>query len=370
MNFSEKNKAYLIGGLFLIAILVLLQMLGELILPFVFAIFIAYLLSQIIVKIEKKVHNRNLATTIFISGIMLLFIGGIVLFGGHIIKDTKRFIGAVEVFTLENKTEINKIKNTVVNLADGVYQSETVNDLISKSDTMTSEEKEAGVTSAISNVYSLFTASNEELVYSERESWSIIYMIVYTLIYTVLILYSYDYFEEQYNRYFEGRKPINKNLEGIWLDYKKVFLNYFKQRVKVIILNMLVFIVAFSIMDLPGAIIIGIVAAVLSYASHFHYFSLPLVGISCWILSIENDTNFFIYFGILLSVFILVSVLDETVYFTKIMKCVNGMNPAIILLSFTLWIYVFGSFTGTIVALPLTQLILIYFDKIILYSRK
>lgn len=45
------------------------------------------------------------------------------------------------------------------------------------------------------------------------------------------------------------------------------------------------------------------------------------------------------------------------------------MNPAIITLSFTLWIYIFGGFIGTLIALPLTQLIMIYLDRILLYSK-
>tara|TARA_B110000114_G_C14844326_1_gene297999 strand:+ start:172 stop:354 length:183 start_codon:yes stop_codon:yes gene_type:complete len=52
------------------------------------------------------------------------------------------------------------------------------------------------------------------------------------------------------------------------------------------------------------------------------------------------------------------------------MKSVRGMNPAIISLSFVLWVYVFGGFIGTIIALPLTQLIMIYTDHLILYSKK
>jgi len=69
-------------------------------------------------------------------------------------------------------------------------------------------------------------------------------------------------------------------------------------------------------------------------------------------------------------VFILISILEETVYFERIMKSVNGMNSAIILLSFTLWIYIFGGFAGTIIALPLTQLILISMDHLLLNSKE
>ncbi len=108
----------------------------------------------------------------------------------------------------------------------------------------------------------------------------------------------------------------------------------------------------------------------MTYAAHFHYLTLPITGIGCWILSIEHDTNFFLFFGILAAIYILISILEETVFFNRIMKSVNGMNPAIMILSFTLWIFVFGGFAGTIIALPLTQLIMIYMDRLMLYSKE
>ena len=195
-------------------------------------------------------------------------------------------------------------------------------------------------------------------------------MLLYTILYTVFVMYTFKYFEERYVHYFGNRNLVKNRLEDMWLDFNKVFVVYFRQRAKVVLINMVILILAFSILDLPGAIIIGILAGFLSYASHFHYLSLPLVGIGCWVLSIENGNSFFIYFGIVLGVFILISILDETVYFDKVMNSVNGMNPAIMMLSFTLWIFVFGGFIGTIVALPLTQLIMVFVDRLVLYSKE
>ena len=66
----------------------------------------------------------------------------------------------------------------------------------------------------------------------------------------------------------------------------------------------------------------------------------------------------------------MISILDETVYFDNIMNSVYGMNPAIMMLAFTLWIFVFGGFIGTIITLPLTQLIMVFMDRLMMYSRE
>ncbi len=193
-------------------------------------------------------------------------------------------------------------------------------------------------------------------------------MLIYTILYTLMILYTYTYFENKYIKYFVTNKHTKKDSYGIWQDFKLVFLNYFRQRAKVVLISMLIFISAFSLINLPGAIIIGIIAGILCYASHFHFLTLPLTAVGCWVLSMEHDLSFFLFFGIILIVYILVSILEETIFFDKIMKSVNGMNPAIMILAFALWCYIFGGFIGTIIALPLTQLILIYIDRLLLHS--
>jgi predicted PurR-regulated permease PerM len=370
MTLTDKNKAYLIGGLSLAVLVSLILLVGEIVLPFVFAIFIAYLINPLILKIQKKIKNRAVALTSFFIVVTLLFFGGIFFFGGHVIKDTKRLVNAVEVFIGDNEDQINYIKESLGGFVDDVYYDERVQEQINSSDTLTAEEQQESIISTLGSVYSFLESPEEQNNDPEKKPWSALNMLLYTLIYTAFILYTYDYFEEKYAKYFKGKKTSNKSVEGIWRDFKMVFMSYFKQRAWVVLINMGILITTFSIMDLPGAIIIGVLTAILSYASHFHYLSLPIGAIGCWVLSVENESSFLLYFGILLMAFILVSVLEETIYFDKIMKSVNGMNPAIMMLSFALWIYVFGGLVGTIIALPLTELILIYLGKMILFSAE
>lgn len=355
----------------MLAILFLLQVIGEIVLPFVFAIFIAYLLNPLILKIQKKIRNRYLAITSFLLPLALMFIGIFFFFGGHLIKDSKRLISSVETFSHENNQRIEEIKSSIIGLFDRGNGSDSIKTQIKSLSNLNTEENKQDLMSTIESVYSFFENSSEEKENSEPvESWSSLYMLIYTILYAVIIMYSYPYFEGKLDKYLINIKPVNRRLEGILMDFNNTFILYFKQRSKVVFINTIILIIAFTVMDLPGAIILGILTGILSYAAHYHYLSLPIVGIGCWVLSMENHTSFFLYFGILLFVFILISILEETVYFDKIMKSVSGMNSAIVLLSFTLWIYVFGGFIGTIVALPLTQLILIYMDHLLLYSKE
>jgi len=368
MTLSEKNKNFVIDLLPFVLILVLLFFIGEILLPFILALFIAYLLNPIIVRIQKKIKNRTLATTSFLLLLGLLLVSATFFFGGHVINDSKRLVNAVEVFTQKNEHKIEEVKNRALFYFGKINENEYVKEQLDELNSGANEVNQEDVMSSIKSVYSFFQQKEPSGEEEITNSWSSIYMLFYTLLYVFFILYSYDYFEGKYQTYFANRKTVNSRLKAVFADFNIVFVNYFKQRGKLVLINVLICTVAFSILDLPGAIIIGILTGILSYASQFHYLSLPLASISCWVLSVEQDHNFFIYFGIVLFIYVLISVLEETIYEDKIMKSVNGMNPAIIVLSFALWIPIFGGFNGTILALPLTQLILIYLDRVLLYS--
>jgi predicted PurR-regulated permease PerM len=370
MTLSEKNKNFIIDLLPFVLILVLLFFIGEILLPFILALFIAYLLNPIILKIQKKIKNRTVATTSFLFLLTLFFVSATFFFGGHIINDSKRLVNAVEVFTQKNEHKIEEVKNSALFYLGKINENEYVKGQLEELNSGANEVNQEDVMSSIKSVYSFFQQKEPSGEEEITNSWSSIYMLFYTLLYVFFILYTYDYFEGKYQTYFANRKTVNSRLKAVFADFNIVFVNYFKQRGKLVLINLLICTVAFSILDLPGAIIIGILTGVLSYASQFHYLSLPLASISCWVLSVEQGHNFFIYFGIVLFIYVLISILEETIYEDKIMKSVNGMNPAVIVLSFALWVPIFGGFNGTILALPLTQLILIYLDRVLLYSDK
>lgn len=370
MTLSEKNKNFIIDLLPFILILVLLFFIGEILLPFILALFIAYLLNPIILKIQKKIKKRTVATTSFLLLLTFLFVSATFFFGGHIINDSNRLVNAVEVFTQKNEHKIEEVKNSALFYFGKINENEYVKGQLEELNSGANEVNQEDVMSSIKSVYSFFQQKEPKGEEENTNSWSSIYMLFYTLLYVFFILYTYDYFEGKYQTYFANRKTVNSRLKAVFVDFNIVFVNYFKQRGKLVLINLLICTVAFSILDLPGAIIIGILTGVLSYASQFHYLSLPLASISCWVLSLEQGHNFLIYFGIVLFIYVLISILEETIYVDKIMKSVNGMNPAVIVLSFALWVPIFGGFNGTILALPLTQLILIYLDRVLLYSDK
>ena len=67
-------------------------------------------------------------------------------------------------------------------------------------------------------------------------------------------------------------------------------------------------------------------------------------------------------FGLAVLVFIIVQIITDMVVTPKIMGKAMGLNPAILLLSLSVWGAILG-FIGLIIALPLTTLLMAYWQR-------
>ena len=211
----------------------------------------------------------------------------------------------------------------------------------------------------------LAVTDSQEKDTDEGLNW--FFVIITSIGYFVYIIYSFDYFEKKLHKYFSDKR--SEKIGRVIDNFKKTFLSYFKQRSKVVLIYTVIFITSFFIIGVPGALIFGLIAGFLCYIPYLQYVVLIPLSMGCLILSIENNNSFFMYFGIVLGVFILSSVLEEVVLFPKIMKNASVMNPAVMMVAIALWSYLLGML-GVLIAIPLTSLILSYIDQILLYRNK
>ena len=76
----------------------------------------------------------------------------------------------------------------------------------------------------------------------------------------------------------------------------------------------------------------------------------------------DTGQNFWVIFGMAVLVFIIVQIITDMVTTPKIMGSAMGLNPAILLLSLSVWGALLG-FVGLIIALPLTTLLIAYYQR-------
>ena len=95
---------------------------------------------------------------------------------------------------------------------------------------------------------------------------------------------------------------------------------------------------------------------------YLHTFALIPTAFLAMLKAADTGQNFWLVFGLAVLVFCVVQVITDMVVTPKIMGKAMGLNPAILLLSLSVWGALLG-FLGLIVALPLTTLIIAYWQR-------
>jgi len=181
-----------------------------------------------------------------------------------------------------------------------------------------------------------------------------------SLSYFVLILFNIEYFESLRKRYV-GTK-LTSQINTVASDFNQSFVKYFSLRGKIVILLASIYLIAFILLDIPGLILFTFLIILLSFIPYLQYIVFIPMVIPCLALSVEGNHSFLFYYGIVVGVFALASIIEEFVLNPKIMEKNIGINPVIMVLSISVWTYILG-LPGLLIGIPLTSLCIIYLKR-------
>ena len=128
-----------------------------------------------------------------------------------------------------------------------------------------------------------------------------------------------------------------------------------------------IFAIEFYIIGLPMAIAFGLFVGLLNMVPYLQLISIPIAAFLCLVATAATGGSFWVMFGWVILAYIICQVIQDMVLIPTIMKSQMGLNPAIIFLSLSLWVYVLG-FIGLIIGLPLTTLIISYYCEFVLHQ--
>ena len=115
--------------------------------------------------------------------------------------------------------------------------------------------------------------------------------------------------------------------------------------------------IGFKIINFPLAVTLGLFIGVLNLIPYMQAIGIiPMILLSL-LRSAETGENFWLIFGMAILVLGIVQCIQDLYLTPRIMGKAMGLNPAIILLSLSIWGTILG-FIGLIIALPLTTLCL------------
>lgn len=332
-------------GAIVLAVFLLVDYLSSVLLPFFIAWLFAYLLYPMVKFVENKLHVRVRALSIIITMIVVFaVIGGMLYFIIPPMIEQFQRLYVILTHWVHGAAHTNNISGWISNWL--IHNQHTVEHFFKSPD----------FTNILKNV-----APKVFSVVSQTASivMSIVASLI-TLLYMFFILMDYEFLTNNWIRIFPVKnRPFWHELAG---DVERELNNYIRGQGLVALCMGIMFCIGFTIMDFPMAIGLGILIGVLDLVPYLHTFALIPTAFLAMLKAADTGQNFWMVFGLAVGLFALVQVITDMIVTPHIMGKAMGLNPAILLLSLSVWGAILG-FIGLIVALPLTTLLITYWKK-------
>ena len=145
--------------------------------------------------------------------------------------------------------------------------------------------------------------------------------------------------------------------------------NYIRGQGLVALIMGVLFCIGFTIIDFPMAIGLGIMIGIMDLVPYLHTLALIPTVLLALLKSADTGQNFWFILATALAVFIVVQLICDLIVTPKIMGKAMRLNPAILLLSLSVWGALLG-FIGLIIALPLTTLLITYYQQYVTKEKE
>lgn len=331
--------------LLVVAVLCTLNYLSEVLIPFFVAWLLAYLLYPIVKFIENRLHIRFRPVSIILT---LLFVGTILGLIGYLIVPPM-----IEQFQRLYDILIHWVHETTHTNNLSAWLSEKV---LENQEQITAFFKSRDFTNVLKT-------SAPKLFSFVGQTASVLISIVasmITLLYMFFILLDYESLTQNWIRIFPKKvRPFWRDLAK---DVERELNNYIRGQGGVALCMGIMFCIGFTIIDFPMAIGLGILIGIMDLIPYLHTFALIPTAFLAMLKAADTGQSFWLVFGMAFAVFAVVQIITDMIVTPKIMGKAMGLNPAILLLSLSVWGSVLG-FIGLIIALPLTTLIIAYWQR-------
>lgn len=334
-------------------LVLLLDYLSDVLLPFVTGLVVAYFLDPVTNRVQHVIKQRVLAALFTLVSITLavsLVVWFMVPMVGNELADMGRTVSKMAA-----NTELAQAAKE--HLPENVW--EEVNEILKRDDVKRYLTSDGAVQMAkdtakklLPGVWGVLSGAANVLTF--------ITGLLVIMLYVVFLLIDYHNMAARWRDYLPP--SIRDDVSGFVEEFIQATNRYFRSQALVACCVAVLFAIGFSIIGLPLAILMGIFIGLLNMVPY-----LQIVGtIPCLLLAglkaLEQGDNFLGALGLVLLVFGVVQLIQETVLVSRFQGEAMGLSPAIILLSISVWGKLLG-FLGLILALPLTCLGLTYYRR-------
>lgn len=351
--FTLDSTIRLILRLIIFAFLVYVTyILRDVLLPFIAAWFVAYMLNPLVNFFQKKVKIKNRTISVLI--VLLLLVGVLGSFFYFLINSLSKELSDIQLLIQEYVSNANMnnypdflrtyIMDFLVSIdIKGWIGDFTYQDFLNR---------------LIPQAFNFLSASFKYIA-------GIVVAFLFIL-YLFFIMKDFENLSEKWNKYVPGKyRDFSTKLVS---DMGTYMNTYFRKQALISIIVGTLFAIAFSIIGLEMAIGLGMLITVLHMIPYMHTLgAIPALFIAL-VQTAQCGDSFGLNVLYIVIAFCLIQVIIDAFLVPKIMGDATGLNPAVILLSLSIWGALLG-ILGMIIALPITTLIVSYYEYYVIGEK-
>ncbi|MBR1388856.1 MAG: AI-2E family transporter [Prevotella sp.] len=339
-----------LGVIVLVGIVMLLNRLSGVLVPFFLAWLIAYLLFPLVKFFQYRCHMKyrilGILSAFLVVGVVLA--GVFMLMIPPMVEESLRVKDLLVEYVTANQT-VSNIPRQVQQYVRDHLSVDQIQAIVTQQGFLD------GVKATVPRVWDVITQSISIV--------SSVFTLTMVLLYTLFILLDYEVICSGWQNLLPER--YRSFAVRLVADVEDGMNKYFRGQGLVALCVGVLFSIGFLIIGFPMAVGLGMFIGLLNMVPY-----LQLVGFIPTILlaivkAADTGQNFWIILLMALAVFAVVQIIQDTFLTPKIMGHVTGLNSAIILLSLSIWGSLLG-ILGMIIALPLTTLIIMYYQKYVI----
>lgn len=338
-----------IGCVIIIGILMLIERLSGVLLPFFIAWLIAYLVYPLVKFFQYRLKLKSRLLSIFCA-LFIITLTGVAIFYLLIppmISEMGR-MNKLLVSYLSHGGGAN-IPHTLSEFIHEYIDLAAINQMLSEENIL------ATIKTTLPKMWAIL-AESINILFSIFASFII-------LLYVIFILLDYEAIAEGWLHLLPNK--YRHFASHLVYDIQSGMNKYFRGQALVALCVGILFSIGFLIIDFPMAIALGLFIGALNMVPYLQIIGFFPTLILAILKAADTGDNFWVVIAGALAVFTIVQIIQDTLLVPKIMGKITGLNPAIILLSLSIWGSLMGML-GMIIALPLTTLMLSYYQRFII----
>ena len=343
-----------IGVLILVGIVMLLNRLSNVLVPFFLAWLIAYILFPLVkffqYRCRMKYRVFGILSAFLVTGVVLTVVFWLMI--PPMVEESLRVKDLLVAYVTNNETMSN-IPRMIQEYVRDHLSAEQIQAIVTQDGFM------EGIKVTLPKLWDVITQSISIV--------SSVFTLTMVALYTFLILLDY----EDINRGWPNLLPQRYRgfAKQLVSDVEVSMNKYFRGQALVALCVGILFSIGFLIIDFPIAVGLGMFIGLLNMVPYLQLIGFVPAILLAIVKAADTGQNFWFIMLLVLIVFAVVQIIQDTFLTPKIMGHVTGLHSAIILLSLSIWGSLLG-ILGMIIALPLTTLSINYYQKFVIRKEK